>query len=598
LKTSRSVVAWRCGVVIFAVLAVVQFAIEGFNASLALKIGVAGEPLFLGGLLRERGPTTFRVDSIPAASPLTAAGVVPGDGLRFDDPLGRWHGLAAGDRVSLSVLHGGEVRRIEVTVPAAAALPRHRVANYLLGTAQAVVALLLGVVVGLRRPDLVAYRALAAAGLMNGFIFPYWAPAAFHVEGLDFVASVSQELGPAMLVLFALNYPDDKPVGLRATFRRYYPWLLGLLLAAEIIYFARLYAGYFESALASFFRVSPIALGVLFFWAILLAWRQAHGESRIRLQWILATIGTIVAVFLLGALNYVTGNPIPPEDLSLVQNGAALAAEIVLGYAILRRRIFDFGLAVNRTLVFGIVGAILLVAFQIANGIVSQFLHFDDKYKTIVLSAILAVAVYLSFNQLKKVVEGVVDRLFFGRWAASDEDLRGFVAQAKHATDAEALAKLFVAALDRFTEGARSALFIRRENVFVRSETTLADAPDEVDVNDEAVLAMLADAKALRLRDSPSSIHAALAVPMANRGELFGFVLLGARPDGAPYRTDQVATLEYATRELGLDLYALQLERLADEAAAERRTSETLRAQLQTAMSLAMRGPQEGPATS
>jgi hypothetical protein len=33
----------------------------------------------------------------------------------------------------------------------------------------------------------------------------------------------------------ALTYPDDKPVGLRATFRRYYPWLFGLLLAAEII---------------------------------------------------------------------------------------------------------------------------------------------------------------------------------------------------------------------------------------------------------------------------------------------------------------------------------------------------------------------------
>jgi GAF domain-containing protein len=100
--------------------------------------------------------------------------------------------------------------------------------------------------------------------------------------------------------------------------------------------------------------------------------------------------------------------------------------------------------------------------------------------------------------------------------------------------------------------------------------------------------------KALRLRDSPTSIRAALAVPMANRGELFGFVPLGARPDGPPYRMDQIETLEYATRELGLDLCALQLERLAEEAAAERRTSETLRAQLQTVMELARRGPQEG----
>ncbi len=53
----------------------------------------------------------------------------------------------------------------------------------------------------------------------------------------------------------------------------------------------------------------------------------------------------------------------------------------------------------------------------------------------------------------------------------------------------------------------------------------------------------------------------------------------------------QIETLEYATRELGLDLYALQLERLAEEAAAERRTSETLRAQPQTAMALAKLSP-------
>ncbi|MEP7276431.1 MAG: hypothetical protein ABI812_08760, partial [Betaproteobacteria bacterium] len=75
---------------------------------------------------------------------------------------------------------------------------------------------------------------------------------------------------------------------------------------------------------------------------------------------------TIMVVAVAGTLNFLTGFPVPPEDLGLVQNVAALAAEAGLVYAVLRRRIFDFGLAVNRTLVFGIVGAILLGVFQIA----------------------------------------------------------------------------------------------------------------------------------------------------------------------------------------------------------------------------------------
>ena len=592
-RAPTSAAVWRGFVVIFAVLAVVQLGIETLNAPRVLRLGVAGAALFKGGYVRERGPTTFRVDAIPPDSPLAAAGVVPGDALRYDDPIGRWHNLAAGDRVALTVLHGDEARRIEVTVPAAAELPRYQVANYVLDMAGRLFALVLGVWLGWRRPDLVTYRGLAAAGLTNAFLFPYSAPAEFHIAWLDFMASVSQEVGPAALVFFALNYPDDKPVGVRAVLKRWYPWLFGVLLAAEVSFYLRLYTGHYETAITWPSRLSPIVLAALFFWAILLAWRQSTGESRIRLQWILATVGTIMAVILIGALNFIAGNPVPPEDLGLFQNVAALAAEVGLTYAVLRRRIFDFGLAVNRTLVYAIVGAILLGVFQIAHGVVSQFLHFDDKNKTILLSAILAVAVYLSFTQLKKVVEKVVDRLFFGRWAACEDDLKGFVRQAKHATDADALAKLFVAALERFAEGAGVALYRRDEGRFVRTEGTLAAAPTEVDGNHEAVLAMLAERKALRLRDASSALHAALAVPMAHRGELGGFVLVGGRPDGEPYRMDQVEALEYATHELGLDFYALQLQRLADEAAALRQTADTLRAQLHTAMALAKPGAGE-----
>ena len=191
--------------------------------------------------------------------------------------------------------------------------------------------------------------------------------------GLDFIASVCSDVGPGALVFFAINYPDDKPVGWRATMKRYYPWLFGLQLAVTLFYYARLYGGHLEPSSSWIFRAYSIGLPLLFFWAILLAWRQARGESRIRLQWILATIGTIMGVFLTGTLNGLTGEPIPQEDLGLVLNAIALAAEAGFFYAVLRRRIFDFGLAVNRTLVFAIVGAILLGVFQIAHGIVSEF---------------------------------------------------------------------------------------------------------------------------------------------------------------------------------------------------------------------------------
>ena len=605
-RTSKSVAIWRCGVVIFALMAVVQLAIEIYHAPRVLQIGLLSETLVRDRFLRERGPTTFIVESVPPGSPLHDAGVVPGDRLRWDDPIGRWFNVAAGERIALTVLHGTESRRIEVTMPAASRLPRHQVATYVLETIERLVALFIGVIIGWRRPDLVAYRGLAAAGLLRAMAFPFSAPVAAHLSWLDFVASISSELIPGALVFFALNYPDDKPTGWRAVVKRYYTWIFGLQVALTVSYHARLYTGFFEAGLAWFFRVWPIAFPALFLWAIVLAWKQARGESRVRIQWILATLGTIMCVLFAGALNSMMGNPIPPEDMGLVLDTAALAAEVGLVYAILRRRIFDFGLAVNRTLVFAIVGAILLGVFQIAHGIVSQFLHFDDKNKTILLSAVLAVAVYLSFNQLKKVVEKFVDRLFFNSWAVNETDLKRFVAEAKHANDAQALAKLLVAAIDRFTNGTGNALYRAAEGgSFVRGESTLAAAPADISANDEAVLAMRAHGKAFRLRESsakparivlrPARIVAhicvrELALPMAHRGELIGFLLLGPRAEAEPYRPDQVEALESAAHEVGLDFYALKLEQLTDQVAQERRIADTLRAQLQTAMALARPG--------
>ena len=66
--------------------------------------------------------------------------------------------------------------------------------------------------------------------------------------------------------------------------RRYYPWLFGLQAAITLFYYVRLYDGFVEPAAAWFFRAFLVALPALFFWAIVLAWRQSHGDSRVRLR--------------------------------------------------------------------------------------------------------------------------------------------------------------------------------------------------------------------------------------------------------------------------------------------------------------------------
>src|SRR5436309_217798 len=83
-SSSASVALWRGALVVLALMAAAQVAIDVFHAPRQLALGVRGEALFQGGFLHERGPTTFVVDALPAGSPLAAVGVVPGDRVQWE----------------------------------------------------------------------------------------------------------------------------------------------------------------------------------------------------------------------------------------------------------------------------------------------------------------------------------------------------------------------------------------------------------------------------------------------------------------------------------------------------------------------------------
>jgi hypothetical protein len=462
--------------------------------------------------------------------------------------------------------------------------PASAIANYVMDNMLRLVALLVGAVIGWRRAGLVSFRGFAAAGLLAGTGYPHSAPAAAHWVWLDFFSSVAHDLWPAALLLFAIDYPDDKPVGPRAVLKRCYPWVLAVHVTVLLGFNLRLYAGFFEPGLHAALKTLLIGLSVLFFLGIVLGWRHARGESRARFRWIMVTLGSLVATTLVEPLMSLSGQRVAAESFKLAIPAAQLLAILGLVYAILRHRLFDFGVAINRTLVFAIVGAILLGAMQIANGIVSAFLHFEDNNRTILLGAILAVIVSLSFNQLKSLVERVVDRVFFSRWVASEGELRRFVDEALYVSDPNVLGRSLVTALDRFTGGAGCAVFRKTDGGYSREDGTLFNAPKTVDANHEVVLAMRSHRKGVCLGSSSSSLGRALALPMAQRGQLHGFVLVGSRSSGDPYRADEIEALGSAVHHVGKDFHALKIEALELEIEAQRASSALLRAQLSTAL--------------
>ncbi len=143
--------------------------------------------------------------------------------------------------------------------------------------------------------------------------------------------------------------------------------------------------------------------------APLVRFRRAHGVERDQLKWFLSAaallaISTPLAMALEGVL---------PDPISSLLFPIGLAAlPIAIGVAILRHRLFDIDLIINRTLVYGATIALLAAVYAVA------VLGFQALLQPITGSGDLAVAastllVVALFQPLRRRVRSTVDRRFY-----------------------------------------------------------------------------------------------------------------------------------------------------------------------------------------
>ncbi len=234
-----------------------------------------------------------------------------------------------------------------------------------------------------------------------------------------------------------------------------------------------------------------------------------------------------------------------------------IVAPGLLAYAVLRHKLFDLGFAVNRTLVFGAIGVLLLVSFALIEWAIKQAIPKVWYGGSVYISALIAVGLYLTFNRLHHKVEHAIERLFFHKWQLNEQALKRFVRAAAHVEKPEALAGQFESELTRFSGGAGATLYARSgDGAYVSATGEIIDA------DDPALAAMRAEQRAVVPAELGSPIEAALALPMMHQAALAGFVLLGPKPTGEDYRPDEIEILGWATQQVGLDLQAIRVREL------------------------------------
>lgn len=146
-------------------------------------------------------------------------------------------------------------------------------------------------------------------------------------------------------------------------------------------------------------------------------WRTATSELRQRLKWVLYAFGVVAAVVAANVVNTVLVE-VAGVDLGLEWPLGALTVlawvgvVVALGLGVLRYRLYDVDLVMNRTLVYGVMTALVVFVYVAVVAGVAALVPIVDGLG---LSLLVTVLVAVAFNPVRRWVQRGVNRVMFGR---------------------------------------------------------------------------------------------------------------------------------------------------------------------------------------
>ena len=193
--------------------------------------------------------------------------------------------------------------------------------------------------------------------------------------------------------------------------------------------------------------------------------RASDAVQRQQTKWVVFGVAVAVVGFL---LTLVAVGP-PPVDLPQEQVGRGLvsmllmdlfvlAIPVSIGVAVLKYRLFDIDRLINRTLVYGLLTAILGLGYVGAVLVLSQVLG-QDRSDLAVAGSTLVVAA--GFQPARHRIQTAVDRRFNRRRYGAAKAIEAFSTRLRDQVDLETLAPELLAVVDQTMEPTRVSLWLR-----------------------------------------------------------------------------------------------------------------------------------------
>jgi hypothetical protein len=214
--------------------------------------------------------------------------------------------------------------------------------------------------------------------------------------------------------------------------------------------------------------------------SLVLRYRRSKGDERQQIKWIAFAASLVALVYLITMVASFTH---PSEAwttagsvwwLNLLTIAALLSfvtIPIAVGVAILKYRLYDIDLIINRTLVYGTLTA-TLVALYFGGIVVSQRLFVlltGQKSTLAVVASTLLIAAL--FTPLRRRIQRFIDRRFYRRKYDAAKTFQAFSAKLRDETDLNALNAELVGMVRETMQPAHVYLWLRSGTAPKRQQT-------------------------------------------------------------------------------------------------------------------------------
>ena len=277
--------------------------------------------------------------------------------------------------------------------------------------------------------------------------------------------------------------------------------------------------------------------------AVVVRFRRSVGDERLQLKWFVTGAALVFVSFLGSFFLSSSASADPPAVVSIFQSLSFVLLWSAIAIAVLKYRLYDIDVVINKTLVYGSIAAFFTAVYVVVVvGVGTAIGSTHGTSLTLVTAAVIAIA----FNPVRERAKRLADRLVYGERATPYEVLSEF---SERMSDTYALDDILPRMARVLSEGTagRSEIWLRVGDV-VRSAARWPNGDAAAHPHELPLVR----------GELPAFDGVSKASAVLQRGELLGAITV-TKPPNDPLRPAEGKLIEDVASQAGLVLRNVRL---------------------------------------